>query len=82
MTIVWQCTQQLWPKRKKNKGAILLLLYTGVIFVLATLGFAGNAKFVELTYIDDRNYPGGPNAFTNDFYSFWVNTMGFSRYFL
>ncbi|KAJ7153215.1 hypothetical protein C8R46DRAFT_1357131 [Mycena filopes] len=56
--------------------------YVCVMFVLASLGFGGNAKFNEMTYIDNRNIPGGPNAFTVEFYNNWVNMMSFASYVL
>ncbi|KAJ2929642.1 hypothetical protein H1R20_g7450, partial [Candolleomyces eurysporus] len=40
----------------------------------------GNTKFVQMGYIDYRNYPGGPNAFTFDFYPIFVNMFGTAAY--
>ncbi|KAF9008614.1 hypothetical protein BDZ89DRAFT_965115 [Hymenopellis radicata] len=54
--------------------------YISLMFTLATLGFAGNVKFNQLTYIDQRNIPGGPNAYTAQYYSIWVNMMSFGSY--
>lgn len=34
-----------------------------VIFILGTLMIAGNTKFDEMMWIDDRSFPGGPDAF-------------------
>ncbi|KAJ7724801.1 hypothetical protein B0H16DRAFT_1585624 [Mycena metata] len=56
--------------------------YICAMFILASLGFGGNAKFNQMTFIDDRNIPGGPNAFTVEFYSTWVNMMSFAAYVL
>lgn len=53
------------------------IAYISFMFTLATLGFAGNVKFNQLTYIDQRNIPGGPNAYTAKYYSIWVNMMSF-----
>jgi hypothetical protein len=47
------------------------------MFTLASIGFGGNAKFNQMTYIDDRNIPGGPNAFTAEFYATPVNMASF-----
>ncbi|KAJ7160006.1 hypothetical protein C8R43DRAFT_881741 [Mycena crocata] len=54
--------------------------YVSLMFTLASIGFGGNAKFNELTYIDNRNIPGGPNAYTVEFYSIPVNMMEFCAY--
>ncbi|KAF8641523.1 hypothetical protein AX16_009901 [Volvariella volvacea WC 439] len=68
---------------KPPKGCCIswpLVIYLGVVAVLATIGFGGNAKFNQMTYIDYRNYPGGPNVFTVDFYQHWTNMMSFASY--
>ncbi|KAJ7912541.1 hypothetical protein B0H13DRAFT_2007145 [Mycena leptocephala] len=53
------------------------VVYVTVMFILASLGLAGDAKFNQMTWIDDRNFPGGPNAFTVAFYSTPVDMMAF-----
>jgi hypothetical protein len=55
-----------------------MIAYLFVMFALSTIGFAGNVKFNQMTYIDYRNIPGGPNAFTAIYYQHWVNIMGFT----
>ncbi|KAF8183856.1 hypothetical protein K438DRAFT_1974881 [Mycena galopus ATCC 62051] len=50
-----------------------LVSYVVVLFCLASIGFGGNAKFNQQTFIDDRNFPGGPNAFTIQFYGEDIN---------
>jgi hypothetical protein len=55
-----------------------LIAYMSVMFVLASVGFGINANFNQKTYIDDRNFPGGPNAFTVQFYATTLNMVGFT----
>lgn len=57
-----------------------LIFYTVAMFVLATVGFGANTKFIQMTYIDYRNFPGGPNAFTGAFYSHPINMASFVRW--
>ncbi|KAJ7124098.1 hypothetical protein C8R43DRAFT_1076079, partial [Mycena crocata] len=57
-----------------------LVAYTTTIFVLASLGVSTNAKFNEMTYIDDRNIPGGPNAYTVQFYASVFPLTSFASY--
>ncbi|KAJ7493678.1 hypothetical protein FB451DRAFT_1122247 [Mycena latifolia] len=57
-----------------------LVSYISAMFILASIGFGTNAKFNQMTYIDDRNIPGGPNAFTIEFYSTPVNLISFTSY--
>ncbi|KAF7347027.1 hypothetical protein MVEN_01456100 [Mycena venus] len=80
-TLTFQ-TLFLLIQQPKSKTSWSLIGYISLVFTLATLGFAGNAKFNQQTYIDDRNIPGGPNAFTAEFYSEWVNMMSFGSYVL
>ncbi|TFK21363.1 hypothetical protein FA15DRAFT_672625 [Coprinopsis marcescibilis] len=68
--------------RPKNKRSSWILYYTGLMFILATLGFAANTKFIEMTFVDYRNIPGGPNVFTIVFYANWVNMFAFVSYVL
>lgn len=75
-TLTFQ-TLFLLIKQPKSKTSWSLIGYISLLFTLATVGFAGNAKFNQQTYIDDRNIPGGPNAFTAEFYSEWINMMSF-----
>jgi hypothetical protein len=44
----------------KNKG---LLVFICILFLLGNIGNATNIVFGQKTFIDDREYPGGPNAF-------------------
>ncbi|KAJ6631195.1 hypothetical protein B0H10DRAFT_1981348 [Mycena sp. CBHHK59/15] len=41
----------------------IYIMYTSSAFVLGTLSIAATAKFLELAYIRNRNFPGGPSAF-------------------
>ncbi|RXW13579.1 hypothetical protein EST38_g12273 [Candolleomyces aberdarensis] len=78
-TIFIQCILVL---RSNNGGRRnqWLMVYSGAVFLLATFGIAANTKFVQMCYIDYRNYPGGPNMFTVDFYSTFVNMFGTAAY--
>ena len=75
MLLVWR-TAQAGGKRQ----APWLTYYTVIMFALATIGFGANTKFIQMTYIDYRNYPGGPNVFTQVFYSHPINMTSFVRY--
>ena len=53
-----------------------LVLYITWNFILGTFGIAAEARFNQLTFIDDRNYPGGPNAFVAAQYGDFANMFG------
>jgi len=78
-TVTFQ-TLQLFLGQPKHKIQWGMVMYIAIVFTLASLGFAGNAKFNEMTYIEDRAFPGGPNAFTIAFYNTPVNMMSFVSY--
>ncbi|KAJ7703882.1 hypothetical protein B0H17DRAFT_921603 [Mycena rosella] len=78
-TVTFQ-TLLLFLQRPKSKIPWGSVTYICVMFILASIGLGGNAKFNQMTFIDDRNYPGGPNAFTIDFYATPVNLSSFISY--
>ncbi|KAJ7191612.1 hypothetical protein GGX14DRAFT_578777 [Mycena pura] len=58
------------PKSKRSWGLIAYVLAT---LSLATIAFGSIARVNQLTFVDDRNFPGGPNAFNTAFYSSPIN---------
>jgi hypothetical protein len=46
------------------------------MFTLGSLGNAGNMRYNELTFIDARDFPGGPNGFVLAEYNYWVGAAG------
>ncbi|KAJ2917551.1 hypothetical protein MD484_g2883, partial [Candolleomyces efflorescens] len=80
-TIFVQCVLSLRSSSAhKKKQAMIFTVYSCIIFILATFGFAGNTKFVQMTYIDYRNFPGGPNDFTFAFYTEFCNVFSIGSY--
>ncbi|KAJ7662324.1 hypothetical protein B0H17DRAFT_953220 [Mycena rosella] len=73
-------TLVLFLKLPREKVPWGLVAYVSFMFALATLGMAGNAKFTQMVFVDDRDFPGGPNAFTGAFYSTPVNMMALAAY--
>ena len=60
----------------------MLLGYVWITFVLATIGFAGNARYTEMMWIDLRDAPGGPAALILDEMNYWINMMALTWYVL
>ncbi|KAJ7456069.1 hypothetical protein FB451DRAFT_1276952 [Mycena latifolia] len=73
-------TLSLFLKLERGKIPWGLVVYVSIMFALATLGMAGNAAFNQMVFVDNRDFPGGPNAFTGAYYSTWVNMMAFTAY--
>jgi hypothetical protein len=60
----------------------MLLGYVWITFILATIGFAGNARYTEMIWIDLRDAPGGPAALILDEMSYWINMMALTCYYI
>jgi len=54
------CALFLWKQRKTRKHSILLLAYMSFLLAIETIFMIVQARTVQLMYIDNRNYPGGP----------------------
>ena len=46
------------------------------MFILGTIFIGANTKVNELSFIDNRNFPGGPNAYLAAFYNSTPNLLG------
>ncbi|EJD06440.1 uncharacterized protein FOMMEDRAFT_102223 [Fomitiporia mediterranea MF3/22] len=57
-----------------------LVAYITWNFILGTFGIAAEARFNEFTYVDFRNFPGGPNAFVSSQYGDLINMFGTAAY--
>ena len=82
--IAFLCCQALWKlRRRQPRVSYSLLAYICVIFILGTLGNAGNMKLSELAFVDNRDYPGGPNAYLLEQSSLIkINLMCYAAYIM
>jgi hypothetical protein len=71
-----QLVQVLLIRPKRGRTFWGIVGYSVVMLPLATLSVAGLLKFSEMSYIDNRNYPGGPAAFHKAYMSDTINVMG------
>ncbi|KAJ7448666.1 hypothetical protein B0H11DRAFT_340224 [Mycena galericulata] len=62
LTLFFQCARALYA-RKGGKRNRELLIFICILFILGNIGNATNIVFGQKTFIDDRDFPGGPNAF-------------------
>lgn len=64
---------------RKNKEWVMLP-FTTIMFILGTTYIGANTKVTELAFIDNRNFPGGPNIYLLANYNVaphvLLNTMG------
>jgi hypothetical protein len=60
---------------KIARHRVVLLLYILITFMLGTVGFAANARYTEMIWIDLRDAPGGPAALINDEFNYKINVL-------
>lgn len=60
---------------KIARHRVVLLLYILITFMLGTVGFAANARYTEMIWIDLRDAPGGPAALIDDEFNYKINVL-------
>ncbi|KAJ6482590.1 hypothetical protein C8R45DRAFT_1062954 [Mycena sanguinolenta] len=63
LTLFVQCAHALYVGRKSRRHNWELMAFIFIIFALGNIGNATSIFYAQKTFIDDRNYPGGPGAF-------------------
>ncbi|KAJ7642039.1 hypothetical protein FB45DRAFT_826301 [Roridomyces roridus] len=58
------------------RRSVFFLAYISIEFILASLFQGSIAKFVQLAFIENRNYPGGPAGFEANEFSIPVDRLG------
>lgn len=62
--------------RVEFRKRLPLLAYITISFLLGTIFMIALAAFTQMAFIDDRNYPGGPNAYENNMFSIPIDNTG------
>jgi len=67
----------LWRLRKPStkRTNMIFIVYISVIFILSTLYIVGLFQFTQLSFIDGRNIPGGPQAFESLMFSLPIDML-------
>lgn len=66
--LCWTCLRQLTDGKRLKQINWGLVSYVVLMLSLSTGYIGTNTKYVEMMFIDDRNFPGGPVGFyVNDF---------------
>ncbi|KAL5526074.1 hypothetical protein ACEPAG_7412 [Sanghuangporus baumii] len=75
-----------YPTQRAGASSVRARISWGLVayitwnFILGTFGIAAESKFNEMTFIDDRNFPGGPNGFVSAEYGNFINIFGTVAY--
>ena len=81
--VLWAiCALYLWKRRHNGKAATLLLCYITLLLVVQTIYAIVQARTVQVIYIENRNYPGGPWQYFLDTQNLAINVMFYATLFL
>ncbi|KAI1786820.1 hypothetical protein LXA43DRAFT_1168927 [Ganoderma leucocontextum] len=59
--VLWlSCAVYLWQQRRKGRHTTFLLCYITILLVAETIYSVAQARTVQLMYVENRRYPGGP----------------------
>ncbi|KAI0701261.1 hypothetical protein C8T65DRAFT_741786 [Cerioporus squamosus] len=83
MLVLWSsCVSYLWKHRRRSRKTLLLLAYLCLLFVVETIFCIVQARTVQVIYIENRNYPGGPWAYFLDTQYLAINVMFYATIFV
>jgi len=75
LVLYTSCAKYLWSQRKTKTRSLYLLAYITLLLGIQTIHEALRARTVQLMYIDNRNYPGGPWQYFLDTQHLAVNVI-------
>ncbi|OAX34438.1 hypothetical protein K503DRAFT_785776 [Rhizopogon vinicolor AM-OR11-026] len=64
------------------RNRLWLLFYVIITFVSGTIGFAANARYTEMIWIDLRDSPGGPDKLIEDELNYPINIVAVVCYYI
>ena len=77
------CAIFLWKTRQsRGRQSLLLLVYTTILLSIETIFSAVQARTVQVIYIDNRDYPGGPWAYFLATQNLPINIMFYATLFI
>lgn len=76
------CALYLWSLRKQRRKSSYLLAYITVLIILETITVAMTAHAVQMNWIDNQNYPGGPWQYFLDMQGLPSNVMFYAFLFV
>ncbi|EIW81727.1 hypothetical protein CONPUDRAFT_54805 [Coniophora puteana RWD-64-598 SS2] len=72
LTLFFLCFNGILSSSRKGAQEWINLGYICVLFTLGTLGNALNSRWIEMIFVDNINFPGGPLAFSEAEGTDWV----------
>lgn len=84
LTLYCICTYFLFLQYRRGENqrtAVISLIYTSVMLFLGTVYVASNARTAQLSYVNDRNYPGGPAQYAIFIFDQPITIVGLVAFF-
>ena len=72
----------LWKHRKRGRKTILLIAYLTLLASIETIFVIVQARTVQVLYVENRNYPGGPWQYFLDTQYLAINVMFYATLFV
>lgn len=76
------CAQYLWRQRKDRKHSLAILGYITLLLSTQAILCVVQARTVQVMYVDNRNYPGGPWAYFLDTQEQAIDVMFYACLFV
>ena len=76
------CARYLWKQSRQGKRTGFLLCYITLLLSVETIFAIDQAYTVEVIYVDNRNYPGGPWQYFLATQSQAINVVFYATFFL
>ncbi|KAL0575150.1 hypothetical protein V5O48_006827 [Marasmius crinis-equi] len=80
LVIYGACVHSLWTKQRGARFSKIFIGYLTVLCVLNLIWTATSAYGLQLTFVDNRNYPGGVIAFLGVEFALPANIVSLSSY--
>ena len=72
----------LWKQRAQRRSALFLLAYITALIMVETIFVIVQARTVQVLYVDNRNYPGGPWAYFLATQNLAINVIFYATLFV
>ncbi|KAG7100299.1 hypothetical protein E1B28_002074 [Marasmius oreades] len=81
LTLLLVCAITFRRNLRNSRAGLYQMLYISFMFILGTIYIASNARTMELSYVLNRNYPGGPAQYSYYIYSQPITIVGLVAFF-
>ena len=81
--VLWTtCVTYFWKERKRGWNIIFLICYLCLLLSIQLIFSIVQARTIEIMYIDNRNYPGGPWRYFLDTQHLAVNVIFYITFYI